>query len=165
MANLLRRDADIAIRNVRPAQTSLVARKLGESAIVACASVRYLERHGTPGSLGELLRHRLVAPENEPAFRARVAAVATSVGADPDAVRFALLSDDISTRFAAVRAGLGIGFLGNHTVACAPDVVALPVPLGVPPLPFWLAVHREIRTVPRIRLVYDLLAEALKGRL
>jgi DNA-binding transcriptional LysR family regulator len=44
-------------------------------------------------------------------------------------------------------------------------VPVLPDSLRIPPLPMWLAVHREIRTNPRIRAVYDFLAEALPARL
>ena len=33
--------------------------------------------------------------------------------------------------------------------------------LQIPALPMWLVVHREIRGNPRIRAVYDMLAEAL----
>lgn len=40
-------------------------------------------------------------------------------------------------------------------------VRVLPGLLKIPPLPMWLAVHREIRTNRRIRAVYDFLAEAL----
>ena len=165
VSNLLRRDADIAIRNVRPDQASLIARKIGESAVVACASPRYLERNGRPESLADVLRHRLVAPDDDPYFRARLEAAAASTGTDPRTVRLALRCDDFSTRLAAVRAGLGIGFLSSHVVRRAPDVAILPIALGVPPLPSWLVVHREIRTVPRIRLVYDWLLAALKERL
>jgi DNA-binding transcriptional LysR family regulator len=44
------------------------------------------------------------------------------------------------------------------------DPQVLPVLTGklrIPPLPMWLAVHREIRTSQRIRAVYDYLAASL----
>jgi len=59
-SNLLRRHADIALRHMRPEQSSLIARKLGESPIRACASVRYLERHGTPLVTPFALRSRVM---------------------------------------------------------------------------------------------------------
>ena len=57
LTNLLRREADIAVRMVRPAQSSLVARKLGETRMVPCASPGYLERHGTPRTPDDLQQH------------------------------------------------------------------------------------------------------------
>jgi DNA-binding transcriptional LysR family regulator len=33
--------------------------------------------------------------------------------------------------------------------------------LGIPPLPVWLTVHREIRSSARIRAVYDFLVHAI----
>ena len=62
----------------------------------------------------------------------------------------------------AVRAGLGIGFCADYMARNDPDVLpVLPGLLKIPPLPIWLAVHREIRTSTRIRAVYDFLADAL----
>jgi DNA-binding transcriptional LysR family regulator len=46
LTNLLRREADIDVRMVRPAQASLVARKLADLPIVACAHQSYLQRAG-----------------------------------------------------------------------------------------------------------------------
>jgi len=62
----------------------------------------------------------------------------------------------------AVRAGLGVGFVADYMARDEPHVVpVLKDVLKVPALPMWLAVHREIRSNPRIRAVYDFLAEAL----
>ena len=60
------------------------------------------------------------------------------------------------------QAGLGVGFLADYTVRDDPAMVKLlPQQLRIPPLPMWLAVHREIRTNARIRAVYDFLADTL----
>jgi len=73
-----------------------------------------------------------------------------------------LRTDDFIVQWQAVRAGLGIGFLADYMARSDPDVrPVLAGALPIPALPMWLAVHREIRTNPRIRAVYDLLAEAL----
>jgi DNA-binding transcriptional LysR family regulator len=60
ITNLLRREADIALRMVRPEQSSLLARKLAELPIVAAAQERYLVESGTPRRPGNLLQHRLI---------------------------------------------------------------------------------------------------------
>ena len=161
VSNLLRREADIAIRHVRPEQTSLVARKVGEMSVRAVASADYLERHGTPTSAAELLRHPLVGGDRDREFAVGIERAAAAVGMDPDDVRVAVRSDDRPVQLASVAAGLGIGFSLDRVVARHPDLVALDVATGLPTMPVWLAVHREIRTVPAIRRVYDALGEAL----
>ena len=83
----------------------------------------------------------------------------------PESIRLAVRSDDFTTRFAAVRAGLGIGFSPSHAIDRFDEVVNVPVELPLPTLPLWLVVHREIRTVPRIRAVYDALGVLLRDAL
>ncbi|WP_245457384.1 LysR substrate-binding domain-containing protein, partial [Mesorhizobium sp. M1A.F.Ca.IN.022.04.1.1] len=58
--NLLRRDADIAIRMVRPAQNELMARKVTDIALCICAAKSYLDRHGRPQKPSDLANHPLV---------------------------------------------------------------------------------------------------------
>jgi len=54
--NLLRREADIAVRLFRPAQDALVARHLGRHAMGLYASHAYLDAHGAPDTLDDLAR-------------------------------------------------------------------------------------------------------------
>ena len=60
MADLLRRDADIAVRMVRPQQKALLAKRAGKVALGFYAHRRYLERHGYPERLEDLPRHALL---------------------------------------------------------------------------------------------------------
>jgi DNA-binding transcriptional LysR family regulator len=57
---LSRHVADIAVCTVRPVQTSLIAKKLGEVATVVAAHQSYLARAGTPRAPKDLLRDRLI---------------------------------------------------------------------------------------------------------
>ena len=70
-------------------------------------------------------------------------------------------SDDLIVHSQAVRAGLGIGFLADYVVRDDPTVQRVLPNLVLPELPMWITVHREIRTNPRIRAVFDFLAAAL----
>src|ERR1700756_319987 len=57
--DLLRREADIAVRNVRPTQDALVARRVGGIELGLHAHERYLADHGTPRTMAQLRRHTL----------------------------------------------------------------------------------------------------------
>mgnify|MGYP000370166228 CR=1 FL=1 len=70
VSNLLRREADIAVRMLRPTQGSLVARKLADLPIVAAAHASYLQRHGTPQRPQDLLQHRLIGYDRTEMHRA-----------------------------------------------------------------------------------------------
>lgn len=157
LANLLRREADIAVRMVRPDQQSLVARKLGEIPIVAAAHRDYLARAGTPRQPQDLLQHRLIGFDRDDSMRRGMAALGHVVPAQ----QFVLRTDDQVAYGRLVAAGAGIGFVARYNVAHWPGVLPLLPMLKIPPLPCWLAVHREIRGNPLVRRVYDFLAEAL----
>ncbi|MEO8249410.1 MAG: LysR family transcriptional regulator [Burkholderiales bacterium] len=76
VSNLLRRDADIAIRMVRPGQSSLIARRLGEFKILPCASRHYLDRFGVPRTPTDLASHRMVGSDRDPSFHRQLAHIA-----------------------------------------------------------------------------------------
>lgn len=158
VSNLLRREADIAVRMVRPDQGTLVAKKLGDVVVGAYAHRSYLARHRPIRQLPDLLHHELIGNDTDTSILRGFEAMGYAVG--PEA--FALRTDDFIVQWQAVRAGLGIGFVAEYMARTDPDVVrVLADALTIPALPVWLAVHREIRTNRRIRAVYDYLAEAL----
>ena len=161
LSNLLRREADIAVRMVRPAQGSLVARKLGELRIVAAAHAAYLARAGTPRQPAELLQHELIGYDRDETIIRGFAAL----GLPLTRSNFTLLTDDQVVYGRLLAAGAGIGFVAAYNVPLWPGVQAVLPALKIPPLPCWLAVHREIRGNPLVRRVYDFLAEAIPGAL
>jgi DNA-binding transcriptional LysR family regulator len=158
VSNLLRREADIAVRMVRPEQGTLVAKKIGDVALGAFAHRSYLARRGTPRVPTDLLAHDLIGSDTDTSILQGFSAMGYPVGREV----FALRTDDFIAQWQAVRAGLGIGFVANYMARTDVDVVpVLAGQLKVPALPMWLAVHREIRTSRRIRAVYDFLAASL----
>lgn len=159
--NLLRREADIAVRMVRPAQASLIAKKLGDIPIVAAAHQRYLVRAGTPRTPEELLTHTLIGFDRDDGIVHGFAAMGLPIAREA----FAIRTDDQVAYGRLVAAGAGIGFVTDYLVAQWPGVQALLPQLKIPPLPCWLAVHREIRGSKVVRRVYDYLAEALPAAL
>lgn len=157
VSDLLRREADIAIRMVRPTQSSLVARRIGQVGVTACAHRNYLVRHGVPQKPADLLGHDLVGNDRVQDISRGFAAVGHPVGPE----QFALRTDDLMAYWAAVRAGLGIGFVAAYLLRSDPDVAVVLPNLPLPSPPCWLVVHREIRTSRRIRAVFDFLAREL----
>lgn len=154
VTNLLRREADIALRMVRPDQASLVAKRIGAVTLGAYAHRDYLRRKGTPRQPPDLLQHELVGNDRHEDIQQGFAAMGYPV----ERQHFAFRTDDLMAYWEAVRAGLGIGFVGNYMARTDPNVVAVLPQLPLPDLPIWLTVHREIRTSRKIRAVYDFLA-------
>jgi len=161
LSNLLRREADIAVRMVRPAQQSLVARKLGEVAIVAAAHERYLQRAGVPRRPEDLVGHRLIGFDTDDSIQRGFAAQ----GYDLPRQALSLRTDNQLAYGRLVAAGAGIGFVAAYCLRQWPGVRPLLPMLKVPALPCWLAVHREIRGSALVRRVYDFLAQAVPEEL
>jgi DNA-binding transcriptional LysR family regulator len=161
LTNLLRREADIAVRMVRPAQGSLVARKLGEVPITAAAHSSYLQRAGTPRVPRDLSRHRLIGYDRDDTIVRGFARMGLPLARE----QFTLRTDDQVAYGRLVAAGAGIGFVARYNLRHWPGVVALLPMLEIAPLPCWLAVHREIRSNRLVRRVYDFLAQAMPEEL
>lgn len=157
VSDLLKREADIAIRMLRPTQGSLVARRIGHVGVSACAHPDYLARRGVPLQPADLLQHELVGNDRAQEIARGFAAMGHPVGPE----QFALRTDDLIAYWAAMRAGLGIGFVASFMLRDDPLLVPVLPDLPLPALPVWLVVHREIRTSRRIRAVLDFLAREL----
>jgi DNA-binding transcriptional LysR family regulator len=161
LSNLLRREADIAVRMVRPVQQSLIVRKLGEVPIVAAAHERYLARMGVPHTMLDLAHHRLIGYDKDD----QIVRGMKALGFSPDLQHFAARTDDQVAYGQLVAAGLGVGFLARYNLPYLPGVQPLLPMLKIPALPCWLAVHREIRANALVRKVYDFLSEAVPAAL
>jgi DNA-binding transcriptional LysR family regulator len=157
LTNLLRREADIAVRMVRPAQGTLVARKLGNVGIGTYAHKSYLARAGRPRMPEDLAHHALVGYDRDDLILRGFAALGMPITREA----FALRTDDQVAYGELVRAGAGIGFVAHYVARQWPGVEPLLPMLAIPPLPCWLAVHREIRGNRIVRRVYDFLAAAI----
>lgn len=159
IGSLLARDADIAIRMVRPVQNDLVARHVADLPLTACAAEAYLDRMGRPQIPQDLARHRLIGWDRADDIIKGFAQFGMSV----DRHAFATRTDNQIVLWEAVKAGLGIGFAQASLVARQPGVEAVLPDLPIPALPMWLAIHEDLRTAPRIRRVLDFLHVELKA--
>ncbi|NOC45929.1 MULTISPECIES: LysR family transcriptional regulator [unclassified Ruegeria] len=159
--NLLYREADIAVRMYRPAQVDLISRYLGDVPLCFCAAKSYLDRKGRPKTPEELFTHDLVGFDaNQEIIKAM-----REKGWPASRDSFATRCDLQSAYWELIRAGCGIGFSQVQVAQADPDVEILPLDVDIPILPVWLAAPQAMRQTPRIRRVWDLLAEGLKAAL
>jgi DNA-binding transcriptional LysR family regulator len=154
VSNLIKREADIALRMVQPDQASVIARRVGQVTIGTYAHRDYLRRRGIPKEPVDLLQHDLLSGDKDDALERGAAALGLLLPPN----RIVLRTDDLIAYSAAVRAGLGIGFIADYIGRTDNTLVPLLPTLNIPSLPMWLVVHREIRSNQRIKAVYDFLA-------
>lgn len=159
--NLLRRDADIAVRMVEPVQEAIVVKRLGSVALGLHAHRLYLARAGVPRNFEALRKHSLIGYDHEtPAIRSLRQRVPGF-----ENMHFALRTDSDIAHLMAIKAGFGIGIC---QVALARQdenlkrvlAGAFDLKLGV-----WLAMHENLRSTPRCRAVFDGLAAGLRDHM
>ncbi|MBB6412586.1 LysR family transcriptional regulator [Mesorhizobium sangaii] len=156
--NLLRRDADIAIRMVKPGQNELLARKVCDIRLCACAARSYLDRRGRPLQPADLVEHALIGFDRSDEMIRGF----TQYGIPVTRNSFRFRADNQIVLWEAVRTGNGMG-LAQEPLADRDPLVEKVLPgLPLPVLPVWLAMHRDVRTSVRIRRVADFLYEELK---
>lgn len=159
VGNLLRRDADIAVRMVEPAQDDIIARRIADLPLTACASSDYLDRRGRPQKTTDLLGHDLIGYDRGEEIIQGFARFGVVV----DRHAFRLRTDSQVAFWEAIRAGNGIGF-AQKSLALRDRQVEIVLPdLPLPTLPMWLAMHHDVRHSPRIRRVADFLHGELKA--
>ncbi len=153
--DLRRREADIAVRNVRPSHPDLVAKKLRDMGGHFYAATTYLDRIGRPQTPAELSRADFVGFDRTSALIDRFA----TLGYTLTQRNFPLVSESQLVGWALVKQGLGIGVMAEIVGDAEPGVErALPDQDPVM-FPVWLVSHRELHTSRRVRVVFDLLAE------
>jgi DNA-binding transcriptional LysR family regulator len=152
--SLSRREADIAVTLERPREGRLVARKLTDYRLGLYASRDYLAQHGTPREVSDLAKHRLVGYVRDLLFT-------TSLDYTAEFFRGWQSTVAVSSAMGqtdAVRAGAGIGIL--HGFMARLDKTLVPVlPERSLTRSYWTVVHEDLRTIKRVALVSDFLAE------
>ncbi|HOB67574.1 LysR family transcriptional regulator [Ottowia sp.] len=159
VADLLRRQADIALRMFRPREPALIARRLADLPVGLYAHRDYLARHGLV-SLQTLSRHHWIGPDRGEQMLRGFAQAGHAVTRD----FFAIRTDHSALAWQAVCHGLGVGAGLCQVAAQTPDLVRVLPDVAVAPMACWLVVHRELRGTPRLRVVADALTAAFSAR-
>lgn len=158
--NLLDREADVAIRHMRPEQSELVCRKVGAVPMGAWASEAYLANRGCP-TMDSLAGHQFIDGLSTRGFTLALERLGHKV---PDS-QISFRTDSLRSQCRAAELGWGMvgipDYMGERTqglvkvLGDAPEEVALDV---------WLVARPAMRQQQLLRLVFDTLAESLASR-
>ena len=155
--DLLRREADIAVRMLRPRQELLVARRIGQVELGLHAHQRYLERHGAPAALADLARHSLIGFDQATAFVRSAGKVLSQWRRD----HFAMRTDNNLAQLALIRSGAGIGVCQAAIARRDSSIVRLLPRQFAMRLEMWVTMHEDLRASPRCRETFDALVDGL----
>lgn len=156
LSDLLQLEADIAVRMVRPSQEQLLAQRVGLIEVGLHARDDYLQRHGTPLHMQDLVNHCVIGFDQENAFIRSLAIKGFERSA------FAISSDSDLAQLALIRAGGGIGGCQVQLAQRDPRLRRV-LPDGFAlKLDTWVTMHEDLRNSPRCRVTFDALVQGLQ---
>lgn len=158
LSDLLRREADIAIRHVKPEQPDLIAQLVREASASFYASEDWVRLHGHPRTAEDAASLPFVGSDRA----GRYLAYLRQHGLALDEANFSCYADHTVAHWALVRQGMGIGAMMDEIAQGTPGIVKVLDELPPVRFPVWLVTHRELRTSRRIRVVFDALAQGLR---
>jgi DNA-binding transcriptional LysR family regulator len=157
LSDLLRREADIAIRHVKPEQPELIARLIREATAHFYASKDWVKTHGHPRSAEDAAHLPFVGADRS----GRYLGYLRAHGLPLSEANFSCYADHSVASWALVLQGMGIGAMLEEIALATSGVVRVLDELPPVRFPIWLVTHRELRTSRRIRVVFEALAQGL----
>ncbi|MDJ1018487.1 MAG: LysR family transcriptional regulator [Paracoccaceae bacterium] len=157
MQNLTQREADIAIRHVRPEQPDLIAKHVGDFRANLYATTSYLDRVGRPRSPRDIAAYDFVGNADPE----RLMAPLHNMGIPARAESFVMSSASGVVAWELVKAGYGVSMQPEVLGDGEPGIEKVLPDLPSLEFPIWLVTHRELQTSRRIRIVFDLLARSM----
>lgn len=155
ISDLLHREADIAIRNVRPTQPELISKKIADTPTHLYASPKYLSQIGHPKSAKDLVNADFIGVGDIDIMIKGLNEMGLSLTRN----NFPIISKSWLVMWEFVKQGLGIGVLDGNIGDADPHVIRVLPDISPMLFPTWLVAHRELKTSARIRIVFDLLAQ------
>lgn len=155
--DLMRHEADVALRIGSPGCEDLVGRKVGSVSFGIYGANAYLERHDEPLELANLQDHIIIESsgsiaELPQASRLRELSRGATVG---------LHCDNLSMQISAARAGLGLMAMPHYAAKMMPDLKHVLANVFDVTLDLWLLTHRDLKAKARIRTVLDFLTKEI----
>lgn len=157
-SDLRRREADIAIRNFRPTEPDLIAKKIGDADAVLYATPDYIAAIGSPTDPRDLRHSDFVNLDHSGMMIKGL----NTLGLGLTEANFPLLTESYLVMWELVRQGAAIGIIDAYIGDADPTVRRVLPDLEPLVFPIWLVAHRELTTSRRIRMVYDFLAKELQ---
>jgi DNA-binding transcriptional LysR family regulator len=151
LSDLLRRDADIAIRMVRPKQQSLLARRVGRIDLGLHAHRKYLDAYGTPHRVEDLQRHTMIGFDQPPPFLRNYKKLPIPMTREA----FAFRTDSDIAQLAAIRAGVGIGVCQYGIARRDAEIVSILPGVFRLELETFLVMHADQRRSRHVKLAFD----------
>ncbi len=161
--DLMRREADIAIRLQKTEQGDLIERKLTTIGFKLCASKSYLEKFGEPQTLNDLKDHTMIG--HPPGLRTpfiRPNWIFYAANIDKANNQNVILINSMNARFAAVKEGVGIAVLPDYVSTTNPDLVSLFPDLDIPGVDMFFVYPQERRNSKRIAVFREFLFDKVK---
>lgn len=155
--NLLFREADIAVRMYRPTQLDVVTRHVGSVEVGIFATTDYLAQHGIPETLEDFAHHDFVGYDRSTLILDGMRAM----GIPAEREMFKVRCDNQTVYVQLLEAGCGLGVIPIAAARRNPEMQQVLHQTEIPALPIWLTAHEDLRRVPRIRRVFDALADGL----
>lgn len=156
LSNLTRREADLAVRSVRPESPDLITRHLARRSTGLFASREYLAKRGPP-TLGSGFAGHDVVVYTPDIGRARDSLCGEPIGT----ARLAVEANTGMMLAQALSAGLGIGELPLHLAALFPQLERI-WPEREAPYDMWLVMHGDLHRAARVRAVADVIVETFE---
>ncbi len=157
LSDLLRREADIAVRNAEPTDPDLIARKIGDDGAHFYATPGYLAQAGRPASLADMDQLVFVGFDDNAPLVDGFAQMGLAIGER----HFPVRTGSHLVNWELVKQGLGVGLMPARVGDAEPLVERVLPEMRAIPFPMWLVAHRELNTSRRVRLAFDVLAEGL----
>lgn len=153
--NLLKRDADIAIRLNKPVQDALLGKFLGNIPIHFYAHKDYLKSYGTPKKLRELKNHIIIGPDREQVFLSALGKLGININREDCDFRL----DNQVGQIELLRKGLGIGVMQKPLAKRSPGLVPVLEKEFEIPMPVWAVMHEDFKTNARVRMLFNFLVK------
>jgi DNA-binding transcriptional LysR family regulator len=156
--SLSRREADIALRPMRPKESDLWGRKLADVAWTVYGAARCFESGGAVSSPEDLGRHALIGWEDTAAGIMAADWLNRTVPDDA----FVYRTNSLVNQFVAAKAGIGLALLPCYLGDEDEDLVrALPAPVPDLAGELWIVTHADLKRTARVRAFFDLVGEGL----
>lgn len=156
--DLRRREADIAIRNVRPHHSNLYAKRIKTTQAHLYGSTEYLDKIGRPATLRDINPEAHFIGDS----LGRVLQMMTSMTDTITPDQFKFVGNNGIVMWEMVKQGTGLAMMFKEIAQITPNVEPILEQEICPEVEAWLVTHAELKTSAKFRTVFDLLAFELK---